>query len=147
MKYFLIKRDDGGVSIMNIPPRKEDGSYPSQYDCIAKWADQSGIIEVVEIDRGDIPQDRTFRDAWGHDLSVDMPKARDIWRKKMRVVRKPKIEALDVEMMRAVGKRDNKAMDDVEKRKQALRDVTDYPAIEAAQTPEELKAVWPEVLK
>jgi hypothetical protein len=32
---------------------------------------------------------------------------------------------------------------DVSRAKQALRDVTDDPEIEAATTPEALKAVWP----
>lgn len=32
-------------------------------------------------------------------------------------------------------------------KKQALRDVTADPAIEAALTPEALKAAWPEALK
>lgn len=144
--YWLLKRADGAVEIMQTTMRK-DGSIRTPDECMAKWVDRPDYVEIVQIERSDLPQDRTFRNAWQHDLTVDMPKARDIWRNAMRRSRKPKLEALDVEMMRAMGKRDNKAMDDVEKRKQALRDVTDDPALEAAQTPEELKAIWPEVLK
>ena len=38
---------------------------------------------------------------------------------------------------------DTGAKADIAKRKQALRDVTADPAIEAARTPDELRAVWP----
>ena len=49
--------------------------------------------------------------------------------------------------MREVGRGLNSAkMDEIEAQKQSLRDATADPAIEAAQTPEALKAVWPSVL-
>ena len=32
-----------------------------------------------------VPADRTFRAAWKEDQSTDMPKAREIWRERMRV--------------------------------------------------------------
>ena len=75
-----------------------------------------------------------------------MPLAREIWRDKMRQARAPKLEALDVEYMQAdeVGDASKKAI--VAQKKKALRDVTSDPAIEAAQTPEELKLFWPSIL-
>ena len=47
----------------------------------------------------------------------------------------------------AAAEQDAATMEAVAARKQALRDVTADPAIEAARTPEELKGVWPEVLR
>ncbi len=97
----------------------------------------------------EIPTDRTFRRAWrdgGDKIDVDMPTAREVWRDRMRAAREPKLASLDVEYQRADEGGDAKAKKDVAAAKQALRDVTADPAIEAARTPEELKAVWPAIL-
>ena len=101
------------------------------------------------IDEADIPADRYFRNAWkdtGAKLDVDMPKAREIHREHLRARRAPLLAALDTEYMRA-----DEAADVPEKRriaakKQALRDVTADPRIDAATTPEALKAVVPAAL-
>ena len=77
-------------------------------------------------------------------ITVNMVKARDIHRAKMRAVRAPLLVALDVAFQRALEQ--NTSAAEIIAKKQALRDVTSDPAIEAAQTLEELKAVWPEVL-
>jgi len=97
----------------------------------------------------DISSDRTFRDAWiksGEKIDVHMGKARDIWRNKMREHRAAKLAALDVDYIRADEAGDLAKKKSISARKQALRDVTKHPDIEAAQTPEQLKSVWPSVL-
>lgn len=78
-------------------------------------------------------------------ITVNMDKARDIHKNAMRQARDPLFKALDVAYMVAI----EQGLDasDIVAKKQALRDVTADPAIAAAQTPEELKAVWPEILK
>lgn len=108
-------------------------------------------INVRVVDEIEIPQDRTFRMAWAHDdrgqIAVDMNKARDIHRDALRKMRAPKLAALDVEYQRAdeAGNAAKKA--DVAARKQVLRDVTKHPGIDAAGTPDDLKAVLPSCLK
>jgi hypothetical protein len=96
--------------------------------------------------------DRTFRNAWTHGPGkrkpdVDMPKAREIHRERLRVMRAPLLEQLDSEYLRADEAGNPQEKKRIAVRKQALRDVTDDPAIEAAQTPDQLKAVIPEVLR
>jgi hypothetical protein len=78
-------------------------------------------------------------------ITVNMAKARDIHRQKMRNAREPLFAALDVAYQRAT--ETGADTSEIIAKKQALRDVTGDPAIEAAQTTDELKAVWPEVLK
>ena len=78
-------------------------------------------------------------------ITVNMSKARDIYRAKMRAAREPLLAALDIAYQRAT--ETNSDTSEIIAKKQALRDVTSDPAIEAAQTVEELKMVWPEVLK
>lgn len=79
-------------------------------------------------------------------ITVNMLKARDIQRDKMRIARKPKLEALDVDFQRAIENDDATEKASIVAQKQALRDVTQDPAIESATTPDELKAVWPDIL-
>jgi hypothetical protein len=101
---------------------------------------------ITIVDESAIPLDRTFRDAWKPDLTCDLAKARGIQRDRMRATRKPLLAALDAEYMRADEADDTVKKAEIAAKKQALRDVTADPRIEAATTPEGLKAVWPAVL-
>jgi hypothetical protein len=110
------------------------------------WPPKIGT--VVRWRRGtlvDFPtQHHDFRDAWRDDgtvISVDMPAARDIWRDKMRRARAPLLADLDVQFIRALEQ--GQPTGPITAQKQALRDVTADPALEAAKTPDELRAVWP----
>lgn len=105
--------------------------------------------DVRIIDTADIPKDRIFRNAWrlkSGKVQTDLLSARDLLREKMRVARKPLLEALDVEYMIADEADDAELKSEIAAEKQALRDVTELKAIEVATTPEELKATWPEAL-
>jgi hypothetical protein len=91
-----------------------------------------------------VPQDRTFRGAWqfnGAAVEVDMVKARDIHRDALRAERNPRFDALDAEWFRAAETADTDAQASVAAQKQALRDVTADARIDAAKTPDELKAL------
>ena len=95
------------------------------------------------------PADRTFRNAWdnppeGSDvIGVDMGKARDIWRDKIRAARASEFEKLDAGYMQMLEQGDTAAQAAIARAKQKLRDAPADPAIDAAQTPEELKLVQP----
>jgi len=94
-----------------------------------------------------VPADRVFRGAWQFDgdvVEIDMAAARDIHRDNLRVERKPLLDALDVDYMKALEQSGNTIA--IAEQKQALRDVTDDPRIEAAATPDELKALTLDVL-
>jgi len=75
-------------------------------------------------------------------IYIDIPKAKDIWKDKIRVARKLALEKLDVDYMRA-----NEAGTDttaIVADKQTLRDL---PAVvDTATTTDEIKAVWNEML-
>ncbi len=80
-------------------------------------------------------------------ITVNMTKAVEIKKDMIRQERAPKLEALDVEFMRAVEQGDTEAQATIAAKKQALRDATDDPAITAATAPDELKAVVPTALQ
>lgn len=114
----------------------------------AKLADvtKARIVGHRKGKKEDLPTDYTFRLAWrdtGQKIGIDMPQARNIWRDRMREVRADKLAALDADYLRADESGDVQAKRTIAAKKQALRDVTAHPDIEAAATPEELKKVWP----
>ena len=95
----------------------------------------------------DVPTDRQFRDAWAISdvnsgvIEVDMDKAREIYKDKLREARDAEWKALDAAMMRAL--EDGSDKKKIIARKQELRDATDHPKIAAAKTPEDLLAIKP----
>ena len=71
-------------------------------------------------------------------VTINIDKAKDIWKDKIRKSRKPKLEELDVEFIKA---QENSAdTSAIVAKKQELRD---YPAqVDSATTTDEIKAVW-----
>lgn len=101
--------------------------------------------DVYIMNARDVPEDRTFRNALrckGIGFVHDMPECREIHRTKMRAARKPILEKMDIDQMRALVAGDAATVAQLEKEKQELRDVTKMEAIEDARTPEDLKKVW-----
>ena len=92
-----------------------------------------------------IPDERTFREAWDKTgetaITVDMAAAREIWRQKIRNARVPEFEKLDAEYMKALETSSDTTA--IVAKKQALRDAPADPAIDAATTPDQLKAFQP----
>jgi hypothetical protein len=143
---YILHRKDGGVEIMSCV---DDAKPESE---IRKWT-KSRQDEIAKVGRvvkdNEIPQDRTFRNAWtcsGKTIEHDMGKAREIHRDRLRAKRADKMVELDVAYMRADEAGDAAAKSAIAAKKQALRDVTDHPDIEAAKTTGDLKKVWPEGL-
>jgi len=92
-----------------------------------------------------VPSDRHFRDAWslsGTVISEDLAKAKEIFKDKIREVRKPLLEAEDVAYMKALEADDADAKAASVAAKNALRDAPAAAAIDAATDIASLKAAW-----
>jgi hypothetical protein len=76
-------------------------------------------------------------------IKIDMQKAKDIWRDKIRALRAEELKKLDTQYMLADEADDQAAKYTVVARKKLLRDAPADPRIDAATTVEELKKVWP----
>lgn len=153
---FAQPMPDGTVTIHALAPKVDieralgplsDAAYR------AHFFERNGLKEedVTEIPDNWTPPDgdRAFRNAWVMNagrVEVDMPKAREVMREKMRAARVPLLDALDADYLRADETGDAATKATVTARKQALRDVTAIPAIDSARTPDELKAAWPREL-
>ena len=74
-------------------------------------------------------------------IKIDMAKAAEIQRDRIRAAREPLLAALDVEFMHAVEKGDQVEQAKVAVEKQRLRDLTKDPRLTAAQTVDELKII------
>jgi hypothetical protein len=75
-------------------------------------------------------------------ITINLGKARDIHRDRIRQARAPKLEQLDTAFQRELEKpKPNTAA--IAAQKQALRDAPASPAIDVAETTEDLKAAWP----
>ena len=71
-------------------------------------------------------------------ITINIDKAKNIWKDKIRNARKPKLEELDVQYMKA--QENNEDTSAIVTKKQELRD---YPTqVDSATTTDEIKAVW-----
>ena len=92
--------------------------------------------------------DNDFFNAYEFDFEagakLNSDKAKAIWKNKWRDARKPLLEALDIDFMKAVETGDTQKQAQIAAEKQALRDVTQTEI--SGTTAEEIKSVWPEIL-
>jgi hypothetical protein len=135
-QLIIYTQDNGTVAI--IQPTEEALSTMTIAQIAAKDVPAGVPFQIV--DASTIPSDRTFRNAWKGDLTVDMPKAVEITKDRLRAERAPLLEAQDVAFQRAMETGDSTAAIVAEKNR--LRDVTklaDRPGI----TLEQLKALKP----
>ena len=73
-------------------------------------------------------------------FGIDMAKAREIHKTKIREARGPKLAELDVEFQKAL--ETSSSTTDIVAKKQALRDAPAASGISTATTTDELKAQW-----
>jgi hypothetical protein len=79
-------------------------------------------------------------------ITINLDKAREIHKDKIREARAPQLAALDVQFMRAVEQADATKQAEIAATKQVLRDATTAPDIAAATDLDELKTTWPAIL-
>ncbi len=152
-RKIVYMRPDGGMSVVH-PVRNTHPALETLTDAQIERRAWSRLppdaINPRWAFESDIPTDRTFRDAWSDTgsglVQVDMSKAQEIQKDRLRELRAPKLEALDIAFMKALESGDTKAQADVVAQKQALRDVTNDPALAAATTPEQLKQAGLDVI-
>lgn len=140
MPHFAIQMADGSIAIM------QTAGDATPEECLAKWHpdERAKVVTHQPIDPATLPLSREYRDAWtliGNSVVHDIAKARDIQRDRLRVARAPLLAALDTAYLQADEAGDAKAKAAIAAQKQALRDATNDPAIDAAATVEDLKAI------
>lgn len=107
-------------------------------DTYIKVGDQLPLTDSVTV-----PEDRSFRGAWvlnGAVISEDVTATKVIFKNKIREVRKPLLEAKDVELMKAL--ETSASTTAIATAKNALRDAPAASAIDSADTITKLKEAW-----
>jgi hypothetical protein len=112
-----------------------------------QWREGWPLRSWRRCELSELPKDRTFRGAWVfHEGScvVDLPKARQLVVNAARRKRLEELKALDEKTVIAIGRGDAAMNAEIETLKQSLRDfpASIAPQLAAAQSPEDLKAIW-----
>tara|TARA_R100001510_G_C7641084_1_gene198701 strand:+ start:742 stop:1116 length:375 start_codon:yes stop_codon:yes gene_type:complete len=99
----------------------------------------------IDASKATVPKNRDFRGAWslsGSVITEDLATAKEIFKDKIREVRKPLLDAEDVTYMKALEAGDSDAQAASIATKKKLRDAPAASAISDAKTIDELKAAW-----
>ena len=99
----------------------------------------------IDASTATVPSDRHFRNAWtlsGTTITEDLATAKDIFKDKIREVRKPLLEAEDVVYMKAMEADDSSAKSASVTKKTNLRNAPAASAITNASSISALKAAW-----
>ena len=75
-------------------------------------------------------------------ITIDINKAKDVWKEKIRVARKTALEKLDVDFIKA--QEQGNSTTQIVTDKNTLRDLPDQ--VDTATTVDEIKAVWNDML-
>lgn len=167
MKAIVWSRPEGGIAITYpvgeprkaprdkdgniIDPKTKDETEGEFLDRVANHAKASGFIpgnwvREANVEQAEIPQDRTFRDAWklnGSRVEPDIAKAKEIHAERVAHLLDPEFNRLQLEQLKAKG--DQTAEDLVEADLQALRAQAAKASadIQKAVSIDDLKAVRP----
>tara|TARA_B100001057_G_scaffold10223_1_gene9717 strand:- start:356 stop:598 length:243 start_codon:yes stop_codon:yes gene_type:complete len=76
-------------------------------------------------------------------ITIDISKAKDIWKEKIREARKPALEKLDVDYMRA--NESGLSTTSIVANKQTLRDLPSQ--VDTSTTVDDIKNVWNDLLE
>tara|TARA_R100000149_G_C5798528_1_gene86839 strand:- start:200 stop:637 length:438 start_codon:yes stop_codon:yes gene_type:complete len=138
MSKVIIYNQENGIMAVCVPALNSGLT-------VEQVADKDCPKGAKIIDRTDLDGlDNTFRNAWTCDEdmkpTINITLAKDIWRNKIRNARKPKLEELDIQYMRAQEAGEDTA--DIVAKKNKLRDFPAKAEIDSATTVEELKAIW-----
>jgi len=118
---------------------------------VSTFANEADLIEAAQSSESKIYEsfqlpEAEFIDAWTIDATIDLERAKDVWRRKMRPVRNERLKQLDLQWMQAMELGDTVAAAAVAAKKQELRDITKRDELKYAKSLAEVKAFWPAVL-
>tara|TARA_A100001201_G_C4029435_1_gene183084 strand:- start:12 stop:449 length:438 start_codon:yes stop_codon:yes gene_type:complete len=138
MSKVIIYNQENGIMAVCVPA--ENCGLTIEEIAAKDCPEGAKIIDRTDLDS----LDNTFRNAWVCDSdmnpTINIALARDIWRDKIRNARKPKLEELDIQYMRAQEAGEDTSA--IVAKKNKLRDFPAKPEIDSASTVEELKAIW-----
>lgn len=168
--HFVAARPDGGVTVviavpksglLSLPAGASDEEYAQNIIAQTEACQKFGCEQMPE--DWWPPFDDRLRDAWEklpdvaeagnftdmgapmRGIGINMGKAKGIWKERMGLAALIEAGKLDAEITKADLNGDNQGKAQAQQKRNALNGILNrnQAAIDAAQTPEELMAVWP----
>ena len=147
----IVYQGDDGRAVVVIPAPNFLAEGGTLNDVMNKCVPISGKSTADIVDKSEILSDRTFRNAWvtekGKSTEVDLSKAKDVAKEKVREARTPKFQELDIAYQRADEDSDTDAKKAVADKKKVLRDATANSKITDASDVAKLKEGMEAVIK
>ena len=146
----IVYQGEDGIAKVVIPAPKFLASGGTIDDLLIKSVPENcrDSADIVDVDT--VESDRTFRNAWvtekGKSTEVDLAKAKDVAKDKVREARTPKFQELDIAYQRADEAGDADAKEAVVVKKQTARDATADTKITNADSVANLKTGMNEVI-
>lgn len=168
--YLVSTRPDGGTTVTVGVPKRDIHTLPpeatkEEYIELVKQSSDacSGDVDCQVMPDGWVPPyDRRLRNAWKKrdkhtagnfndvgepvkGIEIDMPKARKIWGEKIEQAAVDELRRENVDVRLAEVRGNTQDIEAMKAKRDALFGImeTVTPSLEAAQTPEELMAIWP----
>ena len=145
-KIIVYQGEDGVAKVIH-PMSDYSGTMD---DLLEKVVPENCRDSANVVDVDTVPSDRTFRNAWvteqGKSVEIDLSKAKDVAKDKVRQVRTPKFQELDIAYQRADEAGDADAKAAVVVKKQTARDATADTKITNADSVANLKTGMNEVI-
>jgi len=139
MKVITFKTQNKPFGILTLAGDWTGSAEEAVYKCVKDPAEFKEIENLII--------DNTFFNAYEFDsvlgAKINTTKAKEVWKNKFRIARKPILEKLDIEYMKAIENNNTQKQEEIAAQKQALRDVTD---ISLPDDLEDLKNTWPDIL-
>ena len=139
MKFIVYAQENNQIAVASVIEEFQEVIE----DFVHKIVPPNAPYKIVE----SLDVDNTFFNAYEFDQStgaiINMEKAKEIWKNKFRETRKPILENLDIEYMKALEDNNVIKQQEIASMKQQLRDVT---AVELPDNLEDLKNTWPSIL-
>jgi len=143
----IVYLAEDGVAAVVVPAPKYSGTME---DLLKKVVPEDCLDSADIVEADTIPNDRTFRNSWvteqGKSVEIDLAKAKDVAKDKVRQARTPKFAELDVAYQRADEAGDADAKAAVVVKKQTARDATADTKITDADSVDNLKTGMNEVI-
>lgn len=156
MKVIVYKNENARLSIIN--PCYKDDMTDQEKDEYAEFVKNKDVPKQEDgsltaswlIDVNNLPNIRSIRNAWNINeigqIYFDRDKAIEIKKEQFRNLRKPLLEKLDVEFMRALENGDTSSIPIITQKKSDLRDITSVD-FSSYDTPQKLHEFIPDLLK
>ena len=144
----IVYQGENGETCVVIPAPQYSGTMD---DLLKKVVPENCKDSANVVDVDTVPSDRIFRNAWvteqGKSVEIDLDKAKDVAKDKVRQARTPKFQELDIAYQRADEDSDADAKKAVADKKKLARDATKNTKITGASDVDKLKEGMEAVIK